>query len=154
MARCLRCGEQFERTRPNRKYCSEECRKLEEKKRYRRRTKLKTQDAESRGSRRPAFPHEMKEHDPRRSRPRRRARSGPRRVMSISEYRRSMRATIENAVSSLIEERPGADADFVSVRLGLPVGRARSVLEEMALRGELRVESEQHGRCYFPPGEE
>jgi len=74
--------------------------------------------------------------------------------MSISEYRRSMRATIENAVSSLIEERPGADSDFVSVRLGLPVGRARSVLEEMALRGELRLESEQRGRCYFPPGEE
>lgn len=73
--------------------------------------------------------------------------------MSISEYRSSMRAAIENAVSSLVEEHPGFDVDFVSVRLGLPVGRARSVLDEMELRGELRVEAGQHGRCYFPPEE-
>ncbi|MFO8071126.1 MAG: hypothetical protein R6V85_04550 [Polyangia bacterium] len=73
--------------------------------------------------------------------------------MSISEYRRGMRLAIEKAVSSFVEEHPGADADSVSVRLGLPVGRARSVLEEMELRGELRGKSEPHGRFYFLPDE-
>ena len=47
-----------------------------------------------------------------------------------------------------VGQNPGTDAEIVAVRVGLPKGQAQIVLDDLALRGKLRMKSGQHGRCY------
>jgi len=38
--------------------------------------------------------------------------------------------------------------EIVAVRVGLPKGKAQDLLDDLVLRGRLRMKSGQHGRCY------
>ena len=43
---------------------------------------------------------------------------------------------------------PGTDAEIVAVHVVLPKGKAQDVLDDLVLKGRLRMKSGQHGRCY------
>ena len=47
-----------------------------------------------------------------------------------------------------VAQNPGTDAEIVAVRLGLQKGQAQGLLDDLVLRGKLRMKSGQHGRCY------
>ncbi|MFO8074088.1 MAG: hypothetical protein R6V85_19690 [Polyangia bacterium] len=70
----------------------------------------------------------------------------------VSSYRRAERERLEEAVVDFVSRNPGTDAEPVSARLGLPKGRAQTVLDDLVLRGTLSMTSGQHGRCYSVAG--
>jgi hypothetical protein len=63
-------------------------------------------------------------------------------------FRRAEQERLESAVLKFVEQNPGTDAEIVAVRVGLPKGQAQGLLDDLVLRGKLRMKSGQHGRCY------
>jgi hypothetical protein len=63
-------------------------------------------------------------------------------------FRRSERERLETAVLKFVEQNPGTDAEIVAVRVGLQKGKAQGLLDDLVLKGRLRMKSGQHGRCY------
>jgi len=51
-------------------------------------------------------------------------------------------------VLKFVEQNPETDAEIVSQRVGMPKGKAQGLLDDLVLRGKLRMKSGQHGRCY------
>ncbi|MFO8074019.1 MAG: hypothetical protein R6V85_19335 [Polyangia bacterium] len=72
---------------------------------------------------------------------------------SAAVYRRAEQERLENAVLSFVKNNPGTDAEPLSLRLGLPKGRAQSTLDDLVLRGVLKMTSRQHGRCFELTGD-
>ncbi|MFO8074397.1 MAG: hypothetical protein R6V85_21245 [Polyangia bacterium] len=72
---------------------------------------------------------------------------------SAAVYRRAEQERLENAVLSFVKNNPGTDAEPLSLRLGLPKGRAQSTLDDLVLRGVLKMTSGQHGRCFELAGD-
>jgi hypothetical protein len=63
-------------------------------------------------------------------------------------FRRAEQERLESAVLKFVAANPGTDAEIVAVRVGLPKGQAQGLLDDLVLRGRLRMKSGQHGRCY------
>jgi hypothetical protein len=63
-------------------------------------------------------------------------------------FQRTERERLETAVLKFVEQNPETDAEIVAVRVGLQKGKAQDVLDDLVLRGRLRMKSGQHGRCY------
>jgi hypothetical protein len=64
-------------------------------------------------------------------------------------FRRAEQERLETAVLKFVEQNPGTDAEIVAVRVGMPKGQAQGLLDDLVLRGKLRMKSGQHGRCYL-----
>ncbi|HUT79219.1 MAG TPA: hypothetical protein VM285_16085 [Polyangia bacterium] len=63
-------------------------------------------------------------------------------------FRRAEQERLESAVLKFVEQNPETDAEIVAVRVGLPKGQALGLLDDLVLKGRLRMKSGQHGRCY------
>jgi DNA-binding IclR family transcriptional regulator len=63
-------------------------------------------------------------------------------------FRRSEQERLEAAVLKFVAANPGTDAEIVAVRVGMPKGQAQGLLDDLVIRGRLRMKSGQHGRCY------
>jgi hypothetical protein len=63
-------------------------------------------------------------------------------------FRRAEQERLETAVLKFVALSPGTDAEIVSQRVGLPKGKAQDLLDDLVLKGRLRMKSGQHGRCY------
>jgi hypothetical protein len=63
-------------------------------------------------------------------------------------FLRTERERLETAVLKFVEQNPETDAEIVAVRVGLPKGKAQGLLDDLVLKGRLRMKSGQHGRCY------
>jgi hypothetical protein len=63
-------------------------------------------------------------------------------------FRKAERERLESAVLKFVEQNPESDAEIVAVRVGMPKGQAQGLLDDLVLRGKLRMKSGQHGRCY------
>jgi hypothetical protein len=63
-------------------------------------------------------------------------------------FRRVEQERLESTVLEFVGQNPGTDAEIVSVRVGVPKGKAQGLLDDSVLRGRLRMKSGQHGRCY------
>jgi len=64
-------------------------------------------------------------------------------------FRRAEQERLESAVLKFVEQNPETDAEIVSQHVGLPKGKAQGLLDDLVLRGKLRMKSGQHGRCYL-----
>ena len=63
-------------------------------------------------------------------------------------FLRSEQERLETAVLKFVAQNPGTDAEIVAVRVGLQKGKAQGLLDDLVLKGRLRMKSGQHGRCY------
>jgi len=63
-------------------------------------------------------------------------------------FRKAEQERLESAVLKFVGQNPDTDAEIVAVRVGLPKGQAQGLLDDLVLRGKLRMKSGQHGRCY------
>lgn len=67
---------------------------------------------------------------------------------TMPPFRRAEQERLEKTVLTFVKENPGADAGLVSMRLGVPVARAQTVLDDFVMMGKMKMASGQHGRCY------
>jgi hypothetical protein len=79
---------------------------------------------------------------------RRRGDGGPPPEDRAAAFRRAEQERLETAVLKFVSQNPGTDAEIVAVRVGLPKGKAQGLLDDLVLKGRLRMKSGQHGRCY------
>jgi hypothetical protein len=72
----------------------------------------------------------------------------PFRESSLPSYRKEIEARLEKAVYDFIVSNPGADAGLVSMKIGVPVGKAQGLLDDFVMKGRMSMKSGERGRCY------
>ena len=66
----------------------------------------------------------------------------------IPFYKQAEKDRFEKAVMEFVTLNPGTDAGQLSMRLGVPLTKAQTTLDEFAFSGRLKMTSGSHGRQY------